>query len=73
MAKSAAERMRVYRKRLKADGLRPARVLLPDLKSRRFREELRRQSLLLTRSRSSRRELEAVEAMQSNALDPWVE
>jgi hypothetical protein len=67
MARSAAERMRVYRKRMKAAGLREVRLAVPDLKSKRFKAELRRQSLVLRRSVAARKEMDFVEALQDEA------
>lgn len=42
--------MRAYRDRLRALGLRPVQVWLPDVRNRRFAAEARRQSRLVARS-----------------------
>jgi len=47
-------RMRAYRERLRAQGLRPVQVWLPDVRNRRFAAEARRQSLRIARHRSGR-------------------
>jgi hypothetical protein len=46
--------MRAYRERLRRQGLRPVQVWLPDVRSRRFAAEARRQSLLVSRHPSER-------------------
>ena len=71
MAQSAAQRMKAYRHRLKAAGLRPVRILVPDTRSRRFKAEIQRQSLLVTGSLSAQKEMDVVEALQADTLDPW--
>ena len=53
-SRPARTRMRAYRERLRRQGLRPVQVWLPDVRSRRFALEARRQSLLVSRHRSER-------------------
>lgn len=53
--------MRAYRERLRRQGLRLVQVWLPDVRSRRFRAEARRQSLLVSRDPSEREILEVLE------------
>ncbi len=53
--------MRAYRERLRRQGLRPVQVWLPDVRSRRFAAEARRQSLLVSRHRSERKIMEHIE------------
>ena len=53
--------MRAYRERLRRQGLRPVQVWLPDVRSRRFAAEARRQSLLVSRHRSEREVIEHIE------------
>jgi len=61
MANHANERMRAYRKRLSAQGLRPVQHWLPDTRSRRFRVEARRQSLLVGDSAHEREIMDFIE------------
>lgn len=49
------ERTRTYRERMRAKGLRPYQVWLPDRESPAFREELRREAQLVARSEGERR------------------
>ena len=53
--------MRAYRDRLRRQGLRPVQVWLPDVRSRRFATEARRQSRLASRHRSEREIVEHIE------------
>jgi hypothetical protein len=48
--KSAAEKVRLYRERLRAQGLRPVQVWVPDVRSAAFRQEAHRQSQALAES-----------------------
>ena len=73
MARSAAERMREYRRRVKAAGLRPVRILLPDMTSRRRRAALRQQSLAISGSAAAEREMDFIEALQADNADLWPE
>jgi len=47
---SSSEKMRSYRARLRAQGLRPIEVWVPDVRKPSFAAEARRQSLLVARS-----------------------
>ena len=62
MASRASERMRAYRVRLSRQGLRPVQLWLPDTRSRRFRAEARRQSLLLSDSVHEREIMDFIES-----------
>lgn len=41
--KAAARKMQAYRERLRAQGLKPVQVWVPDVNAPRFKRELRRQ------------------------------
>ncbi|MGQ0546401.1 MAG: antitoxin MazE family protein [Betaproteobacteria bacterium] len=53
--------MRAYRERLRRQGLRPVQVWLPDVRSRRFAAQARRQSLLVSRHSSEAEILRHIE------------
>jgi hypothetical protein len=53
--------MRAYRERLRRRGLRLVQVWLPDVRSRRFAAEARRQSLRVSRDLAEREILEVLE------------
>ncbi|MDO5495191.1 MAG: antitoxin MazE family protein [bacterium] len=52
-----------YRRRMRAGGLRPAQVSVPDVRSQKFMEEARRQSALVARADRHSDEQEFVEAV----------
>jgi hypothetical protein len=53
-ARPNRNRMRAYRDRLRAQGLRPVQVWLPDVRNRRFAAKARRQSRLVARGTGDR-------------------
>jgi Antitoxin MazE-like len=59
--KTALQRMRARRKRLRAQGLRPVQFWVPDLRDPRVRADLRRQGRLLARH------------PENAAIDEWIE
>ncbi|MGH8611907.1 MAG: antitoxin MazE family protein [Gammaproteobacteria bacterium] len=61
--------MRRYRERLRAQGLRPIQLWVPDTRSPRFAEECRRQSLLVVDDAAEQRLLEELESLQDT--DGW--
>jgi hypothetical protein len=52
--KSTREKVRTYRQRMRARGLRPVQVWVPDTRTETFRGEAHRQSLAVARSARSR-------------------
>ena len=67
MGKSASEKMRDYSSRLRAAGLRPLQIWVPDTSAAGFAEEARRQSLNVGRSASEREALDFIEAAADTA------
>ena len=63
MATLARDKMRKYRAKLKAQGLRPVQLWLPDTRTPEFRAEARRQSLLVSRRR--KHEAEVLDFMEA--------
>ncbi len=51
-SKTPSEKMQDYRARLRANGLRPVQIWVPDTHAKNFAEEARRQSILVS-SRAS--------------------
>jgi hypothetical protein len=68
-ANAAREKMQRYRERLRSAGLRPVQVWVPDAGAPGFAEEARRQSLLVSRSRSEQEALDFIEAAADT--DGW--
>ncbi len=48
--KSSRDKVRAHRERLRAEGLRPIQIWVPDVRSPQFIKEARRQSRLAARS-----------------------
>ncbi len=48
--KSSREKVQAHRKRLRKKGLRPVQIWVPDVRSKAFAREARRQSLLIAQS-----------------------
>ncbi len=63
----AKDKMRHYRARLKAQGLRPVQIWLPDTRTPEFIAEARRQSQLASRNRT----LETETAAFIDAVVDW--
>jgi len=52
-AKGASAKMRAYRQRMRAAGMRQVQIWVPDSKSPSFRREVRRQSLVASPRRAT--------------------
>jgi len=48
--KSSRDKVRAYRQRLRSQGLRPIQIWVPDVRTKAFKAEARRQSLLISQS-----------------------
>ncbi|MFZ1985821.1 MAG: antitoxin MazE family protein [Desulfatitalea sp.] len=62
MAANPAQKMGRYRAKLRASGLRPVQIWLPDIRSKAIVEEIRRQSLRVS---SDPKESEAMDFVES--------
>lgn len=63
-ARSAvAERVRKHREALRAAGLRPIQIWVPDVRSKSFIAQARKQSLAVARSPQERDDLAFIESM----------
>ena len=60
--KRAKSKMQRYRERLRASGLRPVQIWVPDTRAPGFAAEVRAQSLRVSRHRSDREALDFIEA-----------
>jgi hypothetical protein len=61
--KSSREKVRTYRKRMKAKGMRLVQLWVPDTRTAEFAKEARRQSLLANRSSHAAEDQAWVDAM----------
>ena len=60
--KRTKSKMQRYRERLRASGLRPIQIWVPDTRAPGFAAEVKAQSLRVSRHRSSREALDFIEA-----------
>ena len=70
MALSTSEKTAKYRERLRAQGLRPVQIWVPDTRSKTLAEEVRRQSLRVSRKDES--ELMDELDMTAAQTEDWV-
>ncbi len=68
--RSSSEKMRDYRDRLRAAGLRPIQIWVPDTRAENFAEEARRQSLLVSQRQSENEALDFIEAAAETSPKP---
>jgi type II secretory pathway component PulF len=62
-SKGAAESTKRYRAKLRAQGLRPVQIWVPDTRSPKFAAECRRQSLLIASNAREDGLMDALEAL----------
>jgi hypothetical protein len=67
---AASRKMRDYRARLRASGLRPVQIWVPDTRTENFAAEARRQSLLVSRRASEAEAVDFIEAAANTASTP---
>ena len=60
---SSREKVRAHRKRLRARGLRPIQIWIPDTRTASFKAEAHRQSQAVARSRYARRDQDFIDAI----------
>lgn len=62
-SKTPSEKMHDYRARLRASGLRPVQIWVPDTHAENFAKEARRQSILVSDRTSENDALDFIEAI----------
>ena len=60
---SSAAKVRAHRERLRARGLRPIQIWVPDTRSDKFRAEAHRQSLAVAKSALGRQDQDFIDAI----------
>ena len=60
---NVARRVQKHRKSLRAAGLRPIQIWVPDVRSKRFAVQARRQSLAIARSAGEKDDLAFIESV----------
>jgi len=68
---STREKVKAYRERLRAQGLRPIQIWVPDVRSPHFAEEARRQSLAVANSPGEKDDLDFIDSLYEPS--PWDE
>lgn len=63
------ERVSAYRARMRAQGLRPVQIWVPDVRAPQFAEEAHRQSVLVATAAASADDMDFVEAISED----WAE
>ena len=61
--RGSRDKVRAYRERMRARGLRPIQIWVPDTRTASFRADAHRQSLAVARSRRGRKDQESIEAI----------
>jgi hypothetical protein len=62
-AKSSREKVRAHRERLRAQGMRPVQIWVPDTRTQDFRRQAHVQSLAVARSESERADQAFIDAV----------
>ena len=71
MALNSAQKMRQYRERMKAAGLRPIQLWVPDVRSQKIIDEMRKQSIRVSSDYQESRIMDFVESvMDSDDIAP---
>ena len=65
----AADKMHVYRAKLRRQGLRPVQLWVPDTRAPGFAQTLKRQSLLVSRSAGEERDIAFIEGLLAENFD----
>ncbi len=73
MRTSTSERVQKHRANLRASGMRPIQIWVPDTRSPSFIQECRRQSLLATASDNNDRDLMVLMDEALADVDGWTE
>jgi hypothetical protein len=60
------DKVRKYRERMRASGLRPVQIWVPDTRTENFRKEAHRQSLAVAKSAHARADQEFVDAISAS-------
>jgi hypothetical protein len=68
-AKSSRGKVRAHRARLRAQGLRPIQIWVPDTRARKFAAEARRQCRLITNSRMAAADQAFVDSISEIAFE----
>lgn len=68
-ARSSASKVRQHREKLRAQGLRPIQMWVPDVNDPKIKEQIRREARLIAHSPHEKDDLAFVESLQSELWD----
>jgi hypothetical protein len=71
--KSSQEKVSAYRRRLRAQGLRPIQIWVPDVRSPGFKAQAHRQSLAVATSRQANEDQSFIDEVSALRLDEFSE
>ena len=71
--KSSQAKVSAHRRRLRAQGLRPIQIWVPDVRAPRFKAEAHRQSLAVARSRQANEDQAFIDDVSDLCLDESLE
>lgn len=60
---SSRDKVRAHRQRMRAEGLRPIQIWVPDTRTAAFRREAHRQSLAVARSKHARADQDFIDSL----------
>ena len=66
MGLNSAQKMRQYRSRLRASGLRPIQLWVPDIRSQKIIDEVRKQSIRVSSDSQESRIMDIVESVMDH-------
>lgn len=66
MGLNSAQKMRQYRNRLRASGLRPIQLWVPDIRSQKIIDEVRKQSIRVSSDSQESRIMDIVESVMDH-------
>jgi len=72
-SQSSRDKVRAHRKRLRAQGLRPVQIWVPDMRSPEFVKEARRQSLAVARSAQEKEDQAFIDSVSDWQDSGWDE
>ena len=67
--RTSRDKVRTHRERLRAQGMRPIQIWVPDTRSPAFKAQAHRQSLAVARSPHAREDQDFIDAVSDRGLD----
>jgi hypothetical protein len=67
--RSSRDKVRIHRERLRAQGLRPVQIWVPDVRARSFVRAAHQQSMAVANSKRAKGDQEFIDATSDNAAE----